>query len=259
MDDFPLIVQDKVVNADGTLSEQRLDDSVFFLGNRILVNGTLDPHLRISSQRARLRILNASNSRLLHFGFADGRTLGRDAIGKGDFDLLKIIAADRLSASPPVPDRLATTPPIEVPAGARVRRFQLDGDDEINGRDYAMDRIDEVVPAGAHEIWEVEARDHAHNFHIHEVALRVIGIGGRQPPAWYRSQKDTVFLPATSKTRLAVQFGHFTDPTTPYMYHCHILRHEDRGMMGQFVIVQPRTEEDVVRTLPTADTGHAHG
>ncbi|MGE7384623.1 multicopper oxidase family protein [Streptomyces sp. NPDC004126] len=302
VDDFPLIVQDKVINDDGTLSEKRLDDSVFFLGDRILVNGTLDPHLEVGSQRVRLRILNASNSRLFHIGFADGRGFevvgadagllpaparvdrislspaeraeivvafspgesvvlrssgGRDPIDKGDFDLLRITAAERLRPSPEVPGRLATTPPIEVPAGSRVRAFRLDGDDEINGRDYDADRIDEVVPAGAREIWEVEARDHAHNFHIHEVALRVLDIDGRPPPQWYQSQKDTVFLPAKSKARLAVEFGRFADPKTPYMFHCHILRHEDRGMMGQFVIVEPGTEDQVPRTLPTGhDTTH---
>jgi FtsP/CotA-like multicopper oxidase with cupredoxin domain len=26
----------------------------------------------------------------------------------------------------------------------------------------------------------------------------------------------------------------------PYMFHCHILQHEDRGMMGQFVVVERR-------------------
>ncbi|MFG2621800.1 multicopper oxidase family protein [Streptomyces sp. NPDC048507] len=312
VDDFPLIVQDKVINADGTLSEEKLDDSVFFLGNRVLVNGTLGPHLEVAAQRVRLRILNASNARLFHIGFADGRTFqvigadagllpapvsvdrvalspaerveivagfapgesvvlrgfgGRDAIDKGDFDLLKIVAAERLQPSPEVPVRLSSTPPIEVPAGARVRTFRLDGDDEIGGRDYAMDRIDEIVPAGAREIWEVEARDHAHNFHIHEVALRVLDINGQPPPAWYRSQKDTVFLPAKSKARLAVEFGRFTDPRNPYMYHCHILRHEDRGMMGQFVIVEPGTEGQVERTLPAgtaapatpSGTAHTHG
>ncbi|MFJ3877854.1 multicopper oxidase family protein [Streptomyces sp. NPDC090077] len=297
VDDFPLIVQDKVLNDDGTLSEDGLDSSVFFLGNRTLVNGTLAPHLEVGTRRVRLRILNASNARLFHLGFADGRAFqvvgadagllpapvrvdrislspaeraeivvafspgesvvmrgfgGRDEIDKGDFDLLEFIAAERLRPSPEVPARLASTPPIEVPAGARVRRFRLDGDDAIGGRDYDMGRIDEVVPAGAREIWEVEARDHAHNFHIHEVALRVLDIDGRQPPAWYQSQKDTVFVPAKSTARLAVEFGRFTDPVTPYMFHCHILRHEDRGMMGQFVIVEPGTEDRVSRTLPTA-------
>jgi Multicopper oxidase len=38
------------------------------------------------------------------------------------------------------------------------------------------------------------------------------------------------------KVRLAMRF---TDPDSPYMYHCHLLQHEDSGMMGQFVVVEP--------------------
>jgi hypothetical protein len=34
-----------------------------------------------------------------------------------------------------------------------------------------------------------------------------------------------------------MQFTDYSDPTVPYMYHCHILEHEDMGMMGQFVVV----------------------
>ncbi len=39
----------------------------------------------------------------------------------------------------------------------------------------------------------------------------------------------------------------------PYMYHCHILRHEDNGMMGQFVVVEPGTEGTVATTLTGGD------
>ncbi|WP_231928492.1 multicopper oxidase family protein [Micromonospora echinaurantiaca] len=181
---------------------------------------------------------------------------GDNGIDEGDYDLLKFVAADRLTPRPPVPGRLAATPRIEVPADARERRFRLSGSDEINGREMDMARIDEVVPAGATEIWHVENTVYAHNFHIHEVAFEVLDIDGQQPPAYLRGPKDTVFVPGKSTVRLAVQFGHFTDPKTPYMYHCHILRHEDKGMMGQFVIVRPGTEASVPRTLPTH---HHHG
>lgn len=40
------------------------------------------------------------------------------------------------------------------------------------------------------------------------------------------------------------------------MYHCHILRHEDKGMMGQFVLVDPGTEQQTPRTITVA--GHDH-
>ena len=37
--------------------------------------------------------------------------------------------------------------------------------------------------------------------------------------------------------RIIAHFSDFTDPDNPYMFHCHILEHEDAGMMGQFVVV----------------------
>ena len=40
-----------------------------------------------------------------------------------------------------------------------------------------------------------------------------------------------------STVRVIAEFADFADPDHPYMYHCHILEHEDAGMMGQFVVV----------------------
>ena len=47
-----------------------------------------------------------------------------------------------------------------------------------------------------------------------------------------------------------MRFSDYADPDTPYMYHCHLLHHEDSGMMGQFVVVPPGEEADTV--------GHHH-
>jgi len=176
-------------------------------------------------------------------------------IEEGDFDLLKIVAKSSLAASAPLQQQLggALAPP--APPGAKVRTFKLGGS-EINDKDMDMSRIDEVVPAGAHEIWEITNTTFSHNFHIHEVAFRIVEVNGAPPPAYQQGPKDTVFVPRSSKVRLAVQFGHFSDPTLPYMYHCHILRHEDKGMMGQFVIVEPGSVNQVPRVLAT--NGHRH-
>ncbi|MBA9002176.1 multicopper oxidase family protein [Thermomonospora cellulosilytica] len=295
VDDIPLILQDKKFARDGaSFSGDPLKGTFGILGDHILVNGTYDPFLRVRTERVRFRILNGSNARMYHVGFADRRrfhVVGNDAgllaapvtvdrlsltpgeraeivvaftageqvvlrsfggdadIDEGDLDLLKIVAASRLESSPAVPGRLADLTPIQPPPGARVRRFRLNGHDAINGREMDMTRIDEVVPAGAVEIWEIENNVYAHNFHIHEVAFRVLDVKGSPPPAYASGHKDTVYVPSKSTVRLAVQFGHHTDPASPYMYHCHILRHEDSGMMGQFVIVQPGTEHQVPRTI----------
>ncbi|RJQ71677.1 copper oxidase [Pseudonocardiaceae bacterium YIM PH 21723] len=173
-------------------------------------------------------------------------------IDKGDFDILRITAAARLTDGPPVPARLSPVGPVQVPSGAPVRRFTLNGSGSINGREMDPSRIDEVIPAGAKEIWEVRNPGFAHNFHIHEVAFTVLD-GGGEPT--YGGRKDTVFVPPGKTVRLAVEFGRHTDPRAPYMFHCHILRHEDNGMMGQFLIVEPGTENSVSRHIP----GPAHG
>jgi bilirubin oxidase len=122
-----------------------------------------------------------------------------------------------------------------------------------------LPRIDEVVPAGAREIWEINNLVYAHSFHIHEVAFRVLDVKGKAPPAYMQGPKDTVFVPANSKVRVAVQFGRYVDPKSPYMFHCHLLFHEDQGMMGQFVVVEPGTESQVSRVIPATDGEHRHG
>jgi bilirubin oxidase len=49
--------------------------------------------------------------------------------------------------------------------------------------------------------------------------------------------KDTVRVESGERLRIIMRFTDFTDEQNPYMYHCHILEHEDRGMMGQFLVV----------------------
>lgn len=49
--------------------------------------------------------------------------------------------------------------------------------------------------------------------------------------------KDTVLVNPNETVRLLMVFRDYSDGHNPYMYHCHILEHEDQGMMGQFVVV----------------------
>jgi suppressor of ftsI len=37
---------------------------------------------------------------------------------------------------------------------------------------------------------------------------------------------------------LVMRFDAYPDPNSPFMFHCHLLRHEDQGMMGQFLVVE---------------------
>src|SRR5690625_3491150 len=183
---------------------------------------------------------------------------GGAGIESGEFDLLKIVAASELTASSPISSELSGVQPIEVPEDARVRQFNLTMENDINGKKMDMYRIDEVVPAGAIEIWEIHNFGPEHNFHIHDAAFRVLDVNDREPKEYEKGRKDTVFVPRGAVVRIAVEFGDHSDTKHPLMYHCHLLKHEDEGMMGQFLLVEPGTESQVPTELPQDNIENNH-
>ncbi|WP_206314312.1 multicopper oxidase family protein [Streptomyces coryli] len=157
------------------------------------------------------------------------------------FDVMELRADKQLRPAPELPDRLADR--LEVPDGkgeiASERSFDLQTSG-INGKPMKMDRIDATVTRGSTEIWNVRNIDGTqHNFHVHDVQFRILELNGRRPPEHLRGPKDTVFVPGGTTVKLALSFTGPADPDVPYMYHCHLLAHEDGGMMGQFVVVEP--------------------
>jgi FtsP/CotA-like multicopper oxidase with cupredoxin domain len=95
----------------------------------------------------------------------------------------------------------------------------------------------QVLDVGATEIWEARnAAGTPHNFHPHGVSFRLPDYAGSPPPAQLSGWKDTLYIPPGETVQLVVRSPDHADPETPYMFHCHILQHEDRGMMGQFVV-----------------------
>lgn len=104
----------------------------------------------------------------------------------------------------------------------------------INGKKFDMDRIDFTQKMGEVEVWEIynkpdEMGGMIHPFHIHGTQFKVISINDEEPPENLRGYKDTISLDPGDRVKLAVKF----DQPGIYMYHCHILEHEDNGMMGQ--------------------------
>lgn len=294
VDDLPVIIQDKRFDGDNQLdeSEQWLSD-VGILGDTITVNGTLSPYHEVTTERLRMRLLNASNSRVYQIGLAEDRPFsligtdcgllaapheltrlrlspgeraeivvtmrpGETAVLRGyppdlgtnfwnarfsggddTFDILQLRAAAELAPAPPLPDTLAEPARIDTAAPAAVRRFTLSGR-QINGRELDMRRIDLAVTKGTTEVWEIDAIDDTpHNFHVHDVRFQVLSVGGSPPPPELLGWKDTVYVPPNTPIRIAMAFTDHADPDTPYMYHCHLLLHEDQRLMGQFVVVEP--------------------
>lgn len=112
----------------------------------------------------------------------------------------------------------------------------------INGVVFDPTVVNETVRLGDIEIWEIEnpaAGPGAapHPFHIHDVQFYILDRGGVAPPENERGRKDVVLVYPNETVRFITRFEDFADEDTPYMYHCHFLRHEDRGMMGQFIVV----------------------
>ncbi|MFD3593375.1 multicopper oxidase family protein [Nocardia sp. NPDC058640] len=163
----------------------------------------------------------------------------RFAGGDDTFDVLELRAAAVLRPSPALPETLV---PLSIPEGSESvvqRRFELTLAG-INGVRMDMSRIDTTVTRGTTETWEVHNIDGMpHNFHIHDVQFRVLAYDGAPPPPELTGAKDTIFLPPNTAATLALRFDGPADPNTPYMYHCHLLWHEDAGMMGQFTVVEP--------------------
>lgn len=166
-------------------------------------------------------------------------TRNRLAGGADSLDIVEFRAGDRLGGASRVPDRLVAIPRIEESSATRTRDFELAGF-AINGEVMDMARIDDVVTLDDTEIWNVTSLDGmTHNFHIHDVQFQILDIDGREPPPHLRGWKDTIWLPQGERFRLIMTFTDYASDEWPYMYHCHILRHEDQGLMGQFLVVEP--------------------
>ncbi len=107
----------------------------------------------------------------------------------------------------------------------------------INGAAMDMDVINERIPVGSTEIWELyNDSPMMHPFHIHHGQFRILGSNNRAIPDHEQAYKDTVKVGPGQRVRFLMTFENYADPELPYMYHCHILEHEDAGMMGQFVV-----------------------
>jgi blue copper oxidase len=115
-------------------------------------------------------------------------------------------------------------------AGEHADMVALTG---INGQAFDMERIDVETRLGTSEVWEVVSLGMAHPFHIHGALFRILSIAGASPPAHLAGLKDVVLV--EDRAELLVAFNHPATRDHPFMYHCHILEHEEAGLMGQYV------------------------
>jgi bilirubin oxidase len=114
----------------------------------------------------------------------------------------------------------------------------LNGKFLINGVGFDMNTINYTIPLDHTEIWILTNQSPiAHPFHIHDVQFFVLDRNGVSPPASEAGRKDVILVKAMETVRFIAQFSDYADNEVPFMYHCHMLVHEDDGMMGQFLVV----------------------
>ena len=168
------------------------------------------------------------------------------------FSFLEIRPTDSLTTVPAVPARLAQISWLDANDAVTERTFKLEmqmgmmammsssgHSHSINGKVMDMGRIDERVRKDTTEIWILEnVSMMAHPFHMHDVQFQILDRDGKSPAANEQGRKDVVLVNAGETVRIIMRFEDYADDKYPYMYHCHILEHEDAGMMGQFLVVE---------------------
>lgn len=133
----------------------------------------------------------------------------------------------------PLPKALAALPTPNPSLAKVTRRLTLTEDMMagrffINGKTFDHRRVDFRGRVGDLEVWELENQgDMDHPFHPHTHPFQVLSVNGKAFP--YRALKDVVNLKAKEVVRLLVPLRNLPGKT---VFHCHIVEHEDRGMMG---------------------------
>ena len=98
--------------------------------------------------------------------------------------------------------------------------------------------LDLRIKAGEVEVWHVtNTSGVTHPLHLHNRHFQILDIDGQPPPPELAGWKDTTIIKPGRAVRLLVRFEGAPDSERPYLFHCHILEHEDMGMMGRFFLV----------------------
>lgn len=281
-----------------------------WLGDRMLVNGRVQPTFDVARRTYRVRLLNGSNARIYKLAWSDGApftVLGGDGgllatpraqqtltlapgqradvlrdlstVAAGATVQLTSLAFDEASVgrvgmmgeTSPVPQGApltlmtlratsATGPRYTAPARLSADTFKAEASAPvrrvpltfmmmnwlIDGRTFEMAEAApaETVDRDSTHVWEFENRANpmgmamAHPIHMHGRQFRVIGRSGGAANALRegihdQGWTDTVLVLPGETVRVQVTFSH--EPGL-YLYHCHILEHEDMGMMRNFRI-----------------------
>jgi len=126
---------------------------------------------------------------------------------------------------------------LSMPVSKQVELYGMMDQVEINGKKFDPERIDFTQEQGVTEVWEIYNKPDdmggmIHPFHIHGAQFKILSRDGEEPPENEQGWKDSIAVHPDETVKIAIQFKH----KGVYMFHCHILEHEDNGMMGQIKV-----------------------
>jgi spore coat protein A, manganese oxidase len=159
--------------------------------------------------------------------------VGAAQVTDGTGPLTELKALDPLR---PLPDWIASAPTtpshtwrIEVTGGISPRW-------EINGKSFDPARVDRTAELGEVVTWRLKnATTVGHLLHLHHTDWYMLSRNGQTPPAHERCLKETFFLDPFDEVVVAAKMSDFPGK---YVVHCHMLDHEDHGLMSQFEVVE---------------------
>ncbi len=115
--------------------------------------------------------------------------------------------------------------------------FDFHNANRINGLAFDMNKPMFAAAKGQHERWVISGQGDMmlHPFHIHGTQFRILSENGKAPAAHRTGWKDTVRVEG-GVSEVLVKFDHDAPKEHAYMAHCHLLEHEDTGMMLGFTV-----------------------
>lgn len=303
--EISLLIQDRRVDAAGEFAfnpvmHERMEG---FFGDVAFGNGTPNPQHEVDGALHRLRVVNATASRITRLALStgarmiligtDGGLLGAPVsvshidLGTGEradllvdfsevpagssvmlvseefpppyrgmgmgmgrmmaggtaqgarMNLVEFTVTRTVRERPYVLPPLPRLPRLDPAKASRTREFRFQSAamrHTINGREWAMERVDEHVPFGSTEIWRfINDSNFPHPVHMHEVQFQIISRnGGRNRiMPWEVGWKDTALLFPGETIDVIAEFNAHRGL---FLMHCHNLIHEDMGMMLNYVI-----------------------
>ncbi len=193
-----------------------------------------------------------------------------NSLNGSDFNLMTFnVVVPTSSPVTAIPNYLVTVTPLSENSSDITRTLvmqpkqmgmnQLNGLFTINNVSFNLDVINYYIPLGNTEIWSIRNQSAiAHPFHIHDVQFYLLDRNGNTPAPSEQGRKDVILIKPQETVRFITKFDDFPS-NIPYMYHCHMLIHEDGGMMGQFIVdttlkINKKSEDGVlVYPNPTTD------